>query len=477
MKRRDFMRLGLAAGCIGSHAAELLAGEAPIKSRLPAADPVGVVQAAKDVLKQVGRRDLERSVQLACQWLTDLAQVRGEQLEQRDTKPNYHCANWSGAIRNEYGSERTWGSNGEAGKWGFYDTLWHTGQACKALALAARYFKDEAMLTGAKLAAGFISRRQTSDPSNPHYGVITAYDGAESVWTSEIFETCDGLFVLSATTGDPQYARRACSAIRWVADRLYAGEGRFYDAYAFGKGGSSPGKVWKDKEWNGQAVFKDRWGHIGRPLWDDGVLLTAAKQTKDERLQKIFFDVADRLLRTEDPPGNWMAFHPCDWRAASIHPRQAFWFGRPMWMAYLESGQRKYRDCFDRACQWYVRAMRRDGGMLRNTYADFNTDSFGHAGSGTGCACMMFRDQYAQLGNTAYLPHLIKGLKYLQSMQFVDVKDPNLRGAILEKVLPPKGRDASPWYVRDIGASFFIIAASHVLLDAASRTTQPTKTT
>ncbi len=471
MKRRDFMQFGLAAGYIGSHAAELLAGELPAKSNPPAVDSAKVVHAAKDVLKQIGKSDLEKSVQLACQWLTDLAQVRGEQLEKQDTEPGYRCANWKGAIRNEYGPERTGDRYKEAGKWGFYDTVWHTGQACKALALAAGYFNNEAMLNGAKLAADFIGRRQNSDANDPHYGVITDYDGADWVWTSGIYESCDGLFVLSNTTGDPQYARRACNAVRWVADKLYAGDGQFYDGYIFGKGDSSPGKVWKSNELNGQEVWKDHWGNAGRPLWDDGVLLTAYKHTKDEKLRKIFFEVAERLLRTEDPPGNWMGYTPCDWPSTSIHPRQAFWFGRPMWMAYRESGRQKYRDCFDRACQWYVRAMRRDGGMFRNTYADFNTDSFGHAGSGAACACMMFRDQYAHLGNTTYLPHLVKGLKHLRSMQFVDVKDPNLRGAILEKVLPPKGSDACPWHVRDIGTSFFIIAASQVLLDAAPQTT------
>ena len=34
--------------------------------------------------------------------------------------------------------------------------------------------------------------------------------------------------------------------------------------------------------------------------------------------------------------------------------------------------------------------------------------------------------------------------------------DPNLRGAVLEKVLPPDGTDRLPYRVRDLGTIFFL---------------------
>jgi len=45
-------------------------------------------------------------------------------------------------------------------------------------------------------------------------------------------------------------------------------------------------------------------------------------------------------------------------------------------------------------------------------------------------------------------------------MQFTNPEDPNLKGAILEKVLPPDGTDRSPYHIRDLGTIFFIQAAS-----------------
>ena len=186
--------------------------------------------------------------------------------------------------------------------------------------------------------------------------------------------------------------------------------------------------------------WRNRWGEEGRPLLDDGVLLNVWKITGNEKFRKVFFEIADKLLKTEEPAGNWMGYVPCNWNNRSIHPRQAYWWGRPMWMAYKESGQRKYRECFDRACRWYANAMRRDGGVFRNTYADYKTASFGHATSGTGAACLMFRDQCEELNDKSHLPELIIGLKYMLSMQLTEAGDTNLRGAILEKVSHPNRR-------------------------------------
>ncbi len=43
------------------------------------------------------------------------------------------------------------------------------------------------------------------------------------------------------------------------------------------------------------------------------------------------------------------------------------------------------------------------------------------------------------------------GVDFCAQMQFTSPADPNLRGAILEKVLPPDGSDRSPYHVRDLG--------------------------
>ncbi len=412
--------------------------------------------AAAKIIAAVGREKMETAVRAACTWLTDVAQVQTEKLTDRDWSA-YRYDNWKGAIRERYAPERSV-EGVAAGIWRHFGTVWHTGQAVKALSLAYRCFNEEKWLKHARLGAEFILHQQNDDPKSPDYGCIAAYeDSNDALNTSAIIECCDGLFTLGDVSDDPRYSDGAVAAMSWVVDKLYMGNGHFHDGYD------------PKRQKIVSHGWSNHWNEKGRPLIEDGVLLKAWKRTGRKKFRKTFFEVADRLLKAEYPPGNWMGYAPCDWSERRIHPRHAFWWGRPMWMAYKESAEQKYRDCFDRACRWYVKAMRRDGGLIRNTYSDFNTDSFGHATSGTGAACMMFRDQYAELGNQEFIPQLVLGLKYMLSMQFGDPSDPNLRGAILEKVLPPNGSDAAPWYIRDLGTTFFIMPACHILLDATEK--------
>jgi hypothetical protein len=53
-------------------------------------------------------------------------------------------------------------------------------------------------------------------------------------------------------------------------------------------------------------------------------------------------------------------------------------------------------------------------------------------------------------------------------MQFREVRDPNLKGAVLEQVKTPNGSDASPYHLRDLGTIFFAHAASRVLIEKVS---------
>lgn len=50
------------------------------------------------------------------------------------------------------------------------------------------------------------------------------------------------------------------------------------------------------------------------------------------------------------------------------------------------------------------------------------------------------------------------------NMQFTNPEDPNLKGAILEKIMPPDGTDHNPYYIRDLGTIFFIQTISMYLL-------------
>ena len=54
-------------------------------------------------------------------------------------------------------------------------------------------------------------------------------------------------------------------------------------------------------------------------------------------------------------------------------------------------------------------------------------------------------------------------LSYCGSMLLSEAKDPNLRGAVLEKIMPPDGTDNLPYHIRDLGTIFFIQAAAEYL--------------
>jgi len=446
MNRRNFIKT----------AGSLYLGSLAEQPLLAADSPSRVKNAKKFIGGRIDRAALEDSVKLACRWLIHIAQIKTESLGERDKNTaGFPYANWKGAIRGEYSPARD-SDNGrlKAGTWSFFCPIWHTGQAVKALSLAYKCFGDADYLEGAKQGAEFIGRCQNHDKTSEDFGCVSGYeDSPTSINCSAVLEACDGLFALSEVSGDNLYVGWAVAAIQWAVRRLYKGGGLFADGY-------NPVKKTLDA-----PRWLDKFGAPGRPLLDDGVLLTAWQRTQDEKLRAAFYEIADLLIAKEEPAGNWINYVPCDWKTGAIHPRQAFWWGRPMWMAYKNSKVDKYRQCFERACDWYTKAMRHDGGMLRGTYRDFSTDSFGHATSGTGCACMMFRDSFVELGSKKYLPNLALGLKYMMSMQVTRAQDPEMQGVIIEKVLPPNGSDAAPWHIRDLGTIFFVTSAVQTLMD------------
>jgi hypothetical protein len=237
-------------------------------------------------------------------------------------------------------------------------------------------------------------------------------------------------------------------ALDWVARKAWLrGRGLFLDLY-------DPAA----------KAFIER-GYLveGRPLLDDAVFLTGHECSGNPVFRDIAVETADQLLRDEGPPGNWIKHPPCLPHLDRIHPRQAYWWGRPMLAMFHGTGDRRYLECFTRSVRWYVGALRTDGGLFRNTRSDFNTESFGHATSGVACAALMFLDHHEETGDGSVTEPLVRGLRYGLNMQFTRPADPNLKGCILEKVRPPNGTDASPYYLRDLGTIFFIQALSRYL--------------
>lgn len=381
--------------------------------------------------------ELGEALELACRWLVDTAQVKTKNLTCEKNSLSHSYDDWRGAIRGEYSAARR--------EWDFFCPVWHTGQAAAALVAAYGVIGDSRLLESAKLAGDFIGRARVSDKTHPHYGLIRATEDRGSVVnTSAVLECCDGLIALSECLNEPVYWDWVLDAAAWIAANAYRdGEGIFRDAFSI-------------TEWD----FTDLFPGPGRPLIDDAIMLRVYRRTGNELFRRIFSETADRLLADEEPPGNWIRYSPCKAATGYIHPRHAYWWGLPMIMAYEESGDQKYLDCAVRSGQWYTKAQRTDGGLFRATYLDFRTDSFGHATSGIACASILWQELHRITGDSAWLEPADRALAFCARVQFSEPEDPNLRGAILEKVLPPDGTDRSPYHIRDLGTIFFVKAAS-----------------
>lgn len=393
---------------------------------------------------------LRKSLSLACDWIMNTALTHTCQHNDDFCSNGIAYPSWKGSLRGEYSARDK--------QWRTYCPYWHSSQGMKALLLAAPFhLNDKHNIDHSVMEiADFLLRNRITDKNHKDFGLPLAFeDSPRTINTSAILEALDGLFLMSDHTGDSRYESAAIDALRWISNNSYLkGTGLFQNSYnpEQGKFVIIPQYRRVSQEWQ------------TRPLLDDAVFLKAFSRSGIRPFREIFFETADRLLETEYPPGNWIRFLPCNESVGYIHPRHAYWWGMPLLEAWVESDNLLYHDAALRAADWYVRALRKDGGMIRNTYSDFNTDSFGHATSGAACASIFFmRCILNECNPGKYLPFVRRSLEFCMKMQFVNVSDKNLEGAILEKILPPDGTDSSPYHLRDLGSIFFIQAAAFCL--------------
>ncbi len=383
---------------------------------------------------------LRKPLTAALRFLTESAIIRD------NTPPGEHSkkfgyTNWNGAIRGEYALSR--------GQWDTFCPIWHTGQAIKALCLASKALNESKWLEYAAECAAFLLANQLQQGEDA--GLLLAFeDDPQMVNTSAILESLDGLFMLSDMLNDPRCECAALSAAKWVARKAWLpSEGKFQDTYDI--------KCRKFK------VLADL-PNASRPLLDDCIFYRCYQRTGDTAYRDIAIATAETLLRDEGPDGNWIKYHPCVKTTGSIHPRHAFWWGKPMAELFRNTGDERYREIFFRSVKWYENALRQDGGLFRGTYPDFNTDSFGHAASGSACAAMCFMER-ANYGDSDHFMKLaVKCIDFCTKMQLTTPADPALTGVIIEKVMPPDGSGCNPYYIRDLGTIFYIQAVATYIL-------------
>ena len=393
----------------------------------------------KDLLQGLG--GLTEAAAAACNWLANIAQVKDEQLTIEENRMGHPHRNWRGAIRGEYTLAEK--------KWWFFCPVWHTGQAVKGLVRAWQLDQNPVYLDSARSGGDFILNNQLTD--GPDAGLLLAYENwPDRSNVSAVLETLDGLFALTEVTGEERWADAALAALAWCRDKAWIkGTGLVRDIYSPGK------RRFEDTE--GEAVVGNE---QARPLADDAVWLRGFKLTGNSTYKEVFFEVLEQLLASERPAGNWIDYLPCDAECGWIHPRHAYWWGRPMIAAWRETGEQRWLDAACRSGQWYREAQRKDGGLFRRTYLDFKTECFGHATSGIVCAAILWAELYEATQDPAWLEPIAQAMKYAMSVQFSDVEDANVKGAILERVVAPANSDRNPYHIRDLGTIFFVQAAA-----------------
>lgn len=364
-----------------------------------------------------------------CDWLTDVAQVMEKE------NPNF------GAIRGEY--------NTKVRKWSFYGPFWHTGQAVRALLMAFKLTGNDKYLKHAILGGEYLIRCQVLNERDKRYhGFILG--NVKNANTASQLEGLRALHDLYLVTGEEKWRERFKLAVDWIIRNLYLeGEGLFInnfypDKYEFGS--------------------RDR----ARPLNDDATLYVAYQEFKEPVYLKVFLEVADRLLKDEDPPGNWIKYYPCNPNAfgglGHIHPRHAYWWGYPMLSAYDATGDQKYLECAIRSGDWYIQNSTLDGAIYYHTTRNGKHLSFDFCTSAVGCAIIMWIDLWKRLKEKKYLRAIERGLGFLLGAQFSqDVEDRNLRGAFFERLNHTDGSEKPGFHLRDIATIFAVQAILKLL--------------
>lgn len=395
----------------------------------------------------IEREKLLDSITRACTWLTDISQIQTERIPTECLHYSPMQKSWKGSFRGEYNAGKQ--------QWGMFCPVWHSGQAAKALCMAYQLTGEKKWLDSAISAGDFLLNQQVTEETSPEFGLIYAIeDYPDCVNTSAILESMEGLLWLSEVTGDQKYTIAAHRAVSWVRDNAYMGDGHFRDNYSLTEHRFLLPE-WMNY-WEPPAGYPKR---EGRPLADDAIFLKMYKLTGEQSFRDVFYTIADHLRTHEVPAGTWNNYQPSDGLQGLSHPRQSFWWGMPMYDAYMDTGDIVYYNSLRRCGEWYLRAQRQDGSLFRSTDLAFNTPAFGLCSSGISCASLLWMRLYSVDRDEKWMEAVERALQFNMKVQFRNVSDGNLSGAILERTQFVAGSDASPYHLRDLGTIFFIQAA------------------
>lgn len=399
------------------------------------------------------KTQLLESVNLACSWLMDVAQVKADHLTIAKNKKGFKYDTWKGVIRGEYSAGRK--------EWDFFCPIWHTGQAVKALVQAYKITKEKKHLQAARLGAEFITHNQIFEKNHPDFGLILAFeDHADKVNTSAILECMDGLIHLAEIENTDSLWQRIIAAGDFIIEKMFMPkEGLFRDCY-------DPDT--HSVELPNPFPTKDNIG--GRPLIDDAIFVRLYERTGEKKYLDVHVKVSETLLADQRPAGNWVDYAPCDAEKMLFHPRHTYWWGKPLLDTYRQTQRKEFLETAISSGEFTLQALRADGGWIRGLFLAgenplcFNTNCFGHVTSGSACAAILFMELHKETKDKKWLEGAERALAYCMRMQVREAEDPNMQGVIIEKVVYPDGTDRNPYHIRDLGTIFFITAGAKYLM-------------
>jgi hypothetical protein len=153
-----------------------------------------------------------------------------------------------------------------------------------------------------------------------------------------------------------------------------------------------------------------------------------------------------------------MRYLPCvESGEGNIHARQSYWWGLPLFDAYREFGDDAFLQAGIRAAKWYARHQNTDGGMYYYVNRAGRGGSFNLCTSGCAAGIILWLE--AMKHGCDFRNEIELAMKYILRAQFKEeVDDPNARGGFFEKLSEPDGSLAPGFEMRDIAATFSILA-------------------
>ncbi|MBU0477222.1 hypothetical protein KKC91_01440 [bacterium] len=380
------------------------------------------------------KKQLMEALESGSKWLINVAQVVG-------TSDSMY-----GAMKNDY--------NMKEKNWAYYEPVWHTGQAIRALLAAYKRTGKEIFLKRAIMAGDYIQRLQFVDKSDPEtYGLIRAdiKPDLSTAHMSTMTDAFEGLFELEEVTGDRRWIEIIRLAADWIMGHTWLqGEGLIINSYDF-KNKKVLHVDYEEKESRNPIKY-------ARPNNEGATFYYLYVLTKGTKYLDVFKRLCDRLVEDQYSMGLWMDYLPNVLRTGFVHARFNLWYALSLLRGYDAFKDERYLACARRTAEWYLDNLWLDGAFPYRMRVDGKHRFSQICGSGSAMAGIFWIDLFNYIPDPRYIEKSELVLEFLLTTQYSEsFFDNNLRGAFFESsdLIPNSG--SSLYVVRDLATTFAII--------------------